>query len=121
VGLADIVRNAVAIADSLTTDLQPEVTLYLFSEATVDGYGSITWGAPHAHKAIVEAKRRLVRNAEGHDVLSNHKLTFPRWVELDPRDKLVLSDMTTGPILAIGGMIDAGFTDGTRFLQEVWL
>jgi hypothetical protein len=120
-GLADIVRNGVAIADSLTADLQPEVDHYLYSEATLDSYDKVTWGSPHKRKCIVEAKRRLVRNAEGHDVLSSHKLTFPRAVSIDPRDKFVMPDGTTGPLIAVEGMMDAGFSNGTRFLNEVWL
>jgi len=119
--LSDVVRNAVAIADSLTLSLQPEVSHYLYSEATVTSYGAITWGSPYVRTAIVEAKRRLVRNAEGQDVLTAHKITFPRWVLIDPRDKFVLSDGTTGPLLAVEGMLDAGFSDGTRFLQEVYM
>lgn len=120
-GLADIVRSGVAIADSLTATLQVTVNHYVFSEASVDGYGKITWASPHGRKAIVEAKRRLVRTPDGHDVLSSHVVTLPRQVDVDPRDKITFADGTTGPILAVEGVQDAGYSNGKRYLTQVWL
>lgn len=120
-GLADIVRAGVAVADSVTATLQVTVTHYVFTEASVDAYGKITWGTGHGRKAIVENKRRLVRGPDGHDVLSSHVVTFPRQVDVDPRDKIVFPDGTTGPILNVEGVLDAGYTNGKRFLTQVWL
>jgi hypothetical protein len=119
-GLADIVRSGVAIADSLTSDLQKDVTHYLYSEATVDSYGKVTWGSPHTRKAVVEPKRRLVRNAEGHDVLTNTKLTFPRPVLVNPRDRIVMYDGTEAPIVAVSGAVDDSST-GQGYIAEVYL
>ena len=115
-GLADLVRKGVAIANSNTSDLQDEVTL----EAWIgdDSHGKPQFATPIAIKAIVEKKQQLVRLSTGQEVQQQTKVTFlepvtpngaaERREPIDPRDRIVLPDSSTGPILGVVGMLDSG-------------
>jgi hypothetical protein len=105
-GLDAIVRRAVAKANTITASLQVEVT----HEARTgqDTYGAPTFAAAVARPAIVERKQKLIRDTNGQERLSQHKVTFLQPVTLDVRDRITLPDGTTGPILDIAGLVDAG-------------
>jgi hypothetical protein len=118
--LSSLVKDLVAVADSLTGDLQASVTHHAFSGATVDSYGKVTnWGAGVARKAVVEASSRLIRTAGGDTLQARAKLTFPRPVTVDARDKIVLPDTSTGPILDVTGVTNP--TTNQVYASEVWL
>lgn len=117
-GLADIVRSAVAVADSVTSSLQVSVSHYLHSEATVDDSGFITWGSPHSRLAIVEHKKKQVRDKEGREVTSSTQLTFPRPVSISVLDRFVLPDGTGGsPISTAGSVVDP--LTNAEYIKEI--
>jgi len=123
-GLADVVRSAVAIADSVTASLQTDVT----HEAWIDDdrFGKPTYADPVTRKALVSQVQKLVRTADDRTVVAKTKVSFLRPIPaqgasgraepLDPRDKITLPDGTTGPLLAVEGMVDPG-TDRPYLLE----
>lgn len=120
-GLQDIVRGAVAVADSVTSTLQAPVKHYVRSEATVDDSGMVvTWGLPHVRLAIVEHARVQMRDKEGRDVVSNSQIFFPRPVEVDPLDRFELPDGTSGsPITRAGTIVNP--STGRGYYKEVMI
>jgi hypothetical protein len=127
--LADIVRNAVATADSFTTDLQTTVTHYAWTGQ--DDTGKPTYAAGVSRKAHVEDMDRLMRDASGQEITARHKITFLRPIAangaanrrepIDPRDKIVMKNGVTGPIAAIDGYVDGASTSGFSYFAIIWL
>lgn len=113
-GLAAIVRSAVATANGVTSDLQVAVTHEAWTG--VDGQGSSSYAAGVSRDAIVEHKQRLVRTAAGEMLMARARLMFlepipdngatGRREPIDPRDRITLPDGSTGPILDVQGMTD---------------
>jgi len=119
-GLSDIIRSGIATADSVTASLQADVSHYLYSEATVNDTGKVTWGSPHVRKAVVEHARTHQRTKEDREVLSDTQLTFPRAFDVDPRDRFVLPDGTgDGPPNRVAGVVDP--LTNKRYMTQVWI
>ena len=126
-GLAAIVRSAVSIANSVTADLQVNVTHEPWTGA--DGQSKPTYGTAQTVPAIVVDDQRGFRDAIGEVVQSHTRISFLRPVPvsgtagrrepIDPRDRLTTPDGVTGKIVGIGGMVDSG--TGRPFYSEVWL
>lgn len=112
----DILRTAVAIADSVTKDWQPSVTFkrYLRSDAT----GKRSYAADvFLLRAIVELKQRQVRTQQGELAVSSITITFldvaavlAATVDgvMTVNDVIVLATGQSTPIMGVGGFIDAG-------------
>lgn len=49
-------------------------TAYVASVVSTDAYGKTTYGAPVARAVRVEAKRKMVTNADGEESVSEHRL-----------------------------------------------
>jgi len=128
--LADVVRSAVAVADRVSKPLQPEVTFAPWISES--GFGDVEYrepfGDPIPINAIVEQKQRL-KLVNGQQVMTMAHLVIltpiadtdvpDRVNPIDPRDRFVLPDGTTGPIVDISGLIDK---DTKRpFFAEVWI
>lgn len=126
-GLASIISNALATADIITADLQPVVSF----EAWIgnDGAGGNTYAAAIPTKAIVENKMRLMRDTQGEDKETTHLITIIRPIApngaanrsepIDPRDRFTLPDGSTGPIIAIEGLINRA--TNAPFFAQIWL
>lgn len=125
-GLLKIIRGAVKTADKLTRDLQATTT---FERAlSSDGAGGITYGTPTALKAIVEDKQEIVRTLSGGLSQSKTHITYLDVAALlaatggqgiKESDRITLPSGETGPILSVGGFIDAG--TGQGMVVEVYL
>lgn len=115
--LADTVRKAVALANSITADLQDTVTHRVFTG--IDEYGAPSYASPKTYTALVERKLRMVRLTNGRTEQSRATITFLRPTAIDTRDRLTLSDGTTGQILETEGLMDPS-TDAT-FMTVVHL
>lgn len=125
--LLDVIRNGVAIADSVTKPLQEMVSLEHIS-GPASGSGDQGYNAPVSLPAIVDWKQRHLRTANGELSVSRASVLF---LDIDAlsaatndegiadNDKITLADGTTGPILDMGGFIDAG--TGRPFATEVFL
>jgi len=113
--LDTIVRSAVSIANSVTSDLQCDVTLEAWTGSSV--HGAPTYATAVTIPAIVEMKNRLVKAVNGELVMSKARVTFVRPVTangatgrrepIDPRDRITLPDSETGPILDVDGLFDS--------------
>jgi hypothetical protein len=125
--LSDLIRSGVRMADNLTADLQPLVVHSAWIGN--DGFGGDLYAAPVSRPAIVEREQKMVTNAEGREVLAEHVITFLRPIEnhgapgrqepIDPRDRFVLPDGTTGPVAAVSTFVDR--TTGAGYYQQVFL
>ena len=109
-GFADLVRDMVALADSLTATLQATVQHYSWSGATKDSYGKVTWGAPTARQCVIENGVKIVRedrDQPGAVVTTiGTRLTFPRQVTIDSRDRFQLPDGKMATVLRLKGVTD---------------
>lgn len=121
-GYADIVRAGMKLADKQTDSLQPKIQLYHYVSQTGDGdvtYNPPLAGAGELVPALVDYKQQQRMTADGSMVLSKAYVFFPRPMEIDPRDKIVLPDGTTGDIIPTAGLADKD--TGKAFYKEVWL
>jgi len=116
-GLDDILRGAVKTAKAVTKDLQPTVLHAAWKEQTTSG--AQTYKAAVKRGAIVSFHQQQVRTPEGELTMSRAQITFLEPVAISTKDKLTLSDGSTGPILQIGGPVDPGNDLG--FVTDVWL
>lgn len=131
-GLDDVVRAGVALADSITQDLQG--TIGYRAWVGQDGLGEPIYVPPIGSaavsvKAIVDKKQQMIRTSDGREVMSKTYVallrpmtangTPGRTEPIDERDMIVLPDGTTGPILNIGGFIDGG--SGFPYFHEIFL
>ena len=71
-------------------------------EGHADAYGTRTYGSSRTLRARVEYSPRLVRTLDGNEVTAQ----ATAWVEqenkvIGPKDKIVLPDGTTPPILTV--------------------
>lgn len=123
----DIIRQGVALAHSLTTSLQANVVLHRWSQSS--GFGEAVYAAPITVTALIEQKQRLHAMSSGQTILTRAKITIltplaplgasGRTEPIDVRDKLILPDGTTGPIVDVEGLVDP---DTNRpYLYEIWM
>lgn len=102
-GFADLLRNGVAILDSLTVDLQATVQHY--SWVSQDGKGRDTFspartGAGTSRSCVVDYTRKQRTRPDGRKVNVVATLTFPRPVAVTPRDVFICPNGTTAPVLS---------------------
>ena len=113
-GLDDLVRMGVAIADAQTKSLQANV---IHAAWTGSGtFGEPTYASAVVRPAIVEYKQRLRRTSGGQEVMQQASVMFvgpipnngaaERREPVDPRDQIFLPNGYTGPILSVEGVID---------------
>lgn len=116
-GLADIVRSGIAVANTLTETLQATVTHEAWIGNKTDGYAGPRYAEGIARAALVDQTRKLRRLSNGEEVVQQASITFltpiaangatNRREPVDPRDRFTLPDGKTGPILdVIGGLVD---------------
>lgn len=126
-GFADLIRNGVALADSLTNSLQATVVHEAWTGN--DGEGGYSYDDGIERLALVERKQRMRRNAQGEEVMSTHVVTFLRPIAdngatgrqepVDPRDRITLPDGTKSNILSVEAFVDKD--TGAGYLHEVYL
>jgi hypothetical protein len=113
-GLANTIRKGVAIANSATKDLQVEIIFYAWIGSDADGKPK--YDTPIGILALVEEKQHNRRLGVGQEIFPKASLTIlspltangalGRHEPIDPRDKFILPNGSTGPILDVKGMID---------------
>jgi len=141
--LNSIIRAGVAVANSVTADLQGTVThaawirqdemgaaVYGRRVEGLDIYGEAdAIGVATPRQAVIELKQRA-REVQGRHILTFAHLTFvgpipvngmtdARKEAVDPRDVFVLPDGKTGPVVDVEGVVDA--ETGLMYAVEVWL
>lgn len=119
-----LVRSGVAIAKSVTADLQ--VTVEHEAWTGVDGYAAPTYASAKKRQALVERTQRVIRTATGENQVARVRVLFLEPIKangadgrvepIDPRDRLTLPDGTVGQILDVSGMFDPT-TDAPYFCE----
>lgn len=117
-GLDALVRAAVRTADAVTGGLQATVQHAAFTGAN-DRYGKPVLATAVPRQAVVDLSEKPVRTMEGHERLSTARLTFPRPVAVDIRDRFTLPDGRSAPVLTLNGVADP--STGARYATEVAL
>lgn len=124
--LLDTLRAGIKIADTVTKPLQPLVTYE--RGLTTNAYGQYQYAAPVSLRAIVEWKQQEVRSAAGIMVSSRITVLFLDIAALAAAtggegiktdDRITLPKGETGPIVSLGGFLDAG--TGEPIPSEVFL
>lgn len=130
-GLLNVLRSGVKVADKLTRDLQAET--YYRRYVSSDGAGGKTYDPPESSPAvtllaIVEDKQEIVRTLAGEMSQSKTHITYldlPAVYAatggngIKEQDMISLQNGETGRILAIAGFMDAG--NGQLIPSEVFL
>lgn len=130
-GLADILRGGIAIADNATKDVQGAVTWRAWTGQ--NWKGEDTYADPVSIRAVIDQTRKRRYSAGGQMITVVASLTIletvppngtvtvpPRQEPIDTRDMITLPDGTTGPIIqGPGAVYDPGA--GGPFLNEIQL
>lgn len=113
-GLDDVVRSAVATANSVIADLQDNITLAPWTGS--DSHGAPTHGTAVTFSAIVNRRVKPVRSVNGELVMSKAQIIIlepvaangatGRHEPIDARDIPTLPDGDTGKILETEGLYD---------------
>jgi hypothetical protein len=125
-GLSNIIRSGVAIANSLTTDLQVPVQHYAWIGD--DDFNKPIFANPVTRYALVEMKERMLHFQTGEDFLAKCTVTFlvpiapngasGRREPIDNRDKIVLPNGFTGPIRDVLGLAN-NFSDSPYVVEVI--
>lgn len=126
--LDKIVRDAVALADSITKSLQPTVAHSAWTGQDV--FGTATYATAVNRDAIVEYKiRDKLQSSTGKVIQSQALITIigpitangasGRVEPIDSRDKIVLPDGTTGPIIDVEGIVDP--ITNKPYMYQIWI
>jgi hypothetical protein len=116
--LIDILRNGVqSIASKALDSFKGNVTLTPW--IGTDGRGGNSYGTPVTLRALIDPTKRTRYTGSGVLVMTYATLTFldpiadtsansgeTRQQPIDPRDKIVLPDGGTAPIVQTGGFMD---------------
>ena len=127
-GLADIVRGAVAIANKSSGSLQVEVS----HEAWIgdDSYSKPQYATAVGRQALAQEGGKPWRAPNGDTITPKATISFLEPIEgngaagrtdpIDPRDRFTLPDGKTGPVVEKpAGLLDP--STGAGYLHEVYL
>lgn len=130
-GFSDIIRQGVAIANSLTSDMQANVTHQAWIGQT--GSGVDQFAPAVTRRALVDRSRKPMFTQAGKLIIVVATLTIlepippttpspnqQRINPVDPRDIFTLDDGTTAPIQKAGGFEDGGAAPAP-YLNEIVL
>jgi hypothetical protein len=130
--LADLIRDGIALAHSLTDTLQSSIELHQWVGSDANGKERYAT-PPLTLSAVVDHESSVVKTADGQDVKAATYVLIlqlvpsavevdsdnPRRNPVDERDKIILPDGSTGPILKVKGFVDS--ETNLRFYSEIWL
>ena len=107
----------IGLADDITKSLglQAQVTHHIWIRQSGSGEGDF-----YSVKlsAIVEQRRKVLYAPGGKEIATQASILFLQPITLKGKDKLVLDDGTTGPILTTNGFVD---DTNERILTQVFL
>lgn len=127
-GLDRLVRSVVKIADKVTGSLQDNVTHHPWIGQ--NQHGEAVYGEGVSISCLIEYKQVLRRQPNKQDVISNAQLCVltpmtengaaGRREPVDPRDKFVLPDGTTGWVVDYSGGLEDPST-AYPYLHKIYL
>lgn len=114
-GFDSLIRGLVSgVADPLTKSLQATIVHHAWVGS--DGFSSQHESAGTSRKALIEPMHKQVRLPNGKFVAIQAKVTILETVPpngaagrvepIDPRDKIILPDGKTGPVVDVPGLTD---------------
>jgi hypothetical protein len=113
--LADLVRNAVATAKSVTAGLQVSITHEPFSSD--DANGNRSYGASATYSVIVSHKSRWVSSKDRTGQLSKSNIQFLESVAVTEQDRITLPDGSQPQILSVEDVLDP---DGNFYAPRIF-
>lgn len=126
-GFDGVLRAGLLVLDEVTSSLQVEVQHFQWIRQ--DEYGDSKYDSPVGRQAIVEPMHKMVHLADGRQVAIIAKVQFIRPIPphgavgrvepIDHRDKIVLPDGQTGPIIKNPGITDP--TTTRPYFNEIML
>lgn len=126
--LPGILKNAVKTAHKITKSAHSPVTVYPW--LSQDGAGDATYAAGESFIGVVDQKRSLRKLPDGKTITIEASILFTvplpvrsiagRKDPIDPKDKIVLQDGYSGPILNVNNSVVNPET-GYGYTTEVWL
>jgi len=129
VSLASIVRSAVKIVDRTTKTLQVEVTHLAWIGQSADGYGTPIFAGGVKRLAIVDQQQRPRLTSAGEEIFIVGYVCFVRPLPpngatgrvepVDRRDRIVLPDGSSGPIVDVNSFLDPA--TGRGYITEIWI
>jgi hypothetical protein len=114
VGLADVFRKGIAVADSITSGLQSPVVVRRLVGPGSDGP---SYATAVQHQGVVDYDPALVRTKDGKEVAPMATVLFPRPVLVGPGDEVTLPDGRVGEVLRTPGVADPA--TGASYLKEI--
>jgi hypothetical protein len=126
-GLSDVVRSAMKVANKVTKDLQPQITIQRWIGG--GGYEGEQYASPIQVDAVVNVRLQDHHTASGQVVSTRaHVMILQplpaegsegRIEPIDRRDIITLPDGSSGPIVEVGGFTDR--KTGMPFYHEIWI
>lgn len=124
--LSDLIK----IADDITDGLGLQAKVQHYAWTGQDGYGKPTYASPTTISCVVDRTNRMIVGGNGQAISIAATLTkigdmapngaSGRREPIDLRDKIVLSDGFTGPVIDSPGAVEDTST-GRGFIQSVML
>ena len=112
-GFESLIRAGIKTADTLTKSLQ--VTVQHYPYTGVGHNAKLQYGTAVSRKALVEKGNKYLRTVNGKEITRSVMITLlgpvasngatGRTEPIDPRDKFVLPDGTTGPVVDVTMML----------------
>lgn len=103
-GLDTILRAGVAILNTATASMQNTVQHSAWTGQ--DDYGAPTFATAVPRKCILDNMTRRRHLPGGEEILQKAEMQFLYQITIDPKDRIVLPDGTTAPIMDISGPVD---------------
>lgn len=126
--LVDIIRDvAIKVAHDVTISVQVDVLHSAWIGQS--GTGVPRYATAVSRPCLFERAQRQIMTRDGREVMSRHKLSFIHAIEangapgreepIDPRDKIEVPGVASGPIIDVEGLVDPG--TGLPFYAIVWI
>lgn len=124
---AKIVRDGVALANTLTASLQDSVTYEPWIAS--DGFGQHVYGSPQQIPAIIERQSKMIIDLAGQEIRAEHVINILRPIPangaagrdepIDARDRFTLADGSTGIIAAVETLVDPAISAGYYHIVSI--
>jgi hypothetical protein len=116
VGLAQTVRNVVAVANTVTKDLQVLVDHHVWLSQALDGTATYKI---YKRSVLLDLKSTQVRISSGQLVAAKGLVTFLTPTAVSVKDQFGLPDGSVNPVLDVNGFADP--STGRAYVADVYL
>ncbi len=118
--MATMISNLIGVADKLTKNLGLQVKVSHYAWKSQTATGKPTYGGAVKRGALVDDRAGQRRTESGQTISYRVYIVFVAPVLVNVKDKIVLPNGRTGPIVDVaGGLLNDKTGEG--YLKEVWL